>query len=93
MTHVDFFIYSKHFDCETFISSHYFRLLANLIAFTFYLLILPTSFGSSEDDYYTLLGVEKGADSRDIRKAFKKLAVTKHPDKNKVIKFYQLVLN
>ncbi|XP_077298577.1 dnaJ homolog subfamily C member 10-like [Arctopsyche grandis] len=58
-------------------------LLSNLIAFTFYLLILPTSFGSSEDDYYTLLGVEKGADSRDIRKAFKKLAVTKHPDKNK----------
>ena len=33
-------------------------------------------------DYYDLLGVAKTADSREIRKAFKKLAITTHPDKN-----------
>ncbi|CAJ0963827.1 unnamed protein product, partial [Mesorhabditis belari] len=35
------------------------------------------------DDYYEILGVQKDADDRTIRKAFKKLAIQKHPDKNK----------
>jgi preprotein translocase subunit Sec63 len=50
-----------------------------------YLLLLcltPTTFGS--EDYYELLGVKKDADNREIRKAFKKLAVSMHPDKNQV---------
>ncbi|CAJ0577647.1 unnamed protein product, partial [Mesorhabditis spiculigera] len=34
-------------------------------------------------DYYEILGVAKDADDRTIRKAFKKLAIQKHPDKNK----------
>lgn len=38
--------------------------------------------GNEEKDYYELLGVEKTADSREIRKAFKKMAITMHPDKN-----------
>lgn len=34
------------------------------------------------DDFYDLLGVSRGASDKEIRKAFKKLAITKHPDKN-----------
>lgn len=33
-------------------------------------------------DYYELLGISNDADSREIRKAFKKLALAIHPDKN-----------
>ncbi|CAI2295959.1 unnamed protein product [Caenorhabditis sp. 36 PRJEB53466] len=35
------------------------------------------------DDYYELLGVERDADDRTIRKAFKRIAIKKHPDRNK----------
>ena len=33
-------------------------------------------------DYYKILGVEKKATQDDIKKAFRKLAVRYHPDKN-----------
>jgi len=33
-------------------------------------------------DYYKILGVEKGANADEIKKAFRKLAVKYHPDKN-----------
>jgi curved DNA-binding protein len=37
-------------------------------------------------DYYKVLGLEKTASQDDIKKAFRKLAVKYHPDKNPVIK-------
>ena len=39
----------------------------------------------SKQDFYELLGIERDASHKDIRRAFKKLALSMHPDKNQVI--------
>lgn len=39
-------------------------------------------FDPNETDYYRMLGVGRSADNREIRKAFKQLAIHLHPDKN-----------
>ncbi len=53
-----------------------------------YLLIIclnffPTSISSNED-FYQLLEITKSATQRDIRRAFKRIALEKHPDKRTV---------
>ena len=62
-----------------------------------YLLIICSSlFPSlilSNEDFYQLLGVTKSSTQRDIRRAFKRIALEKHPDKRTVNnKFYGIVL-
>ncbi|XP_014614550.1 PREDICTED: dnaJ homolog subfamily C member 10-like [Polistes canadensis] len=47
------------------------------------IIFLTIIYLTSAEDYYDLLGVSKSADQREIRKAFKTIAVTHHPDKNK----------
>ena len=46
--------------------------------------LLAAVFSAESSDYYDLLGVSREATTREIRRAFKQLALTMHPDKNPV---------
>lgn len=46
------------------------------------LVILLVAVWAENRDFYKLLGVNREATTREIRQAFKKLALTMHPDKN-----------
>ena len=55
------------------------KLIVSLLIFNS---ISLSVFGS--EDFYDLLGVSRDATKSQIRRAFKKLAIEKHPDKNPV---------
>jgi preprotein translocase subunit Sec63 len=50
---------------------------------TFLLASLVLIILAANADYYKILGVKKSASDAEIKKAFKKLSLKYHPDKNK----------
>ena len=71
--------FSVYVYIQIFSSSNYIHLVRDL----FLISVIFLNCCCAGDDYYELLGIPKSASSKDIRKAFKRLAVKHHPDKNK----------
>ena len=66
--------------------------LVLLVTAAFSILVIDLALAK---DYYKILGVPRDANGRQIKKAFRKLAVKYHPDKNKAkdaeVKFREVV--
>jgi len=57
--------------------------LTNVMVLAFFCGVVHfTDVCSAKKDYYKTLGLEKGASDKQIKKAFRKLALKYHPDKN-----------
>ena len=56
--------------------------MAFLVVIVVLSLCLETAVVAGEEDYYKLFGVSRDASKKEIKKAFRKLAIQYHPDKN-----------
>jgi len=56
-------------------------MFSKILSFLLIFLLIPNIFCG--EDYYKLLGVQRSASKAEIRRAFKKLSLKYHPDKNK----------
>lgn len=55
----------------------------------FFFIVQLALYCVAEESFYNILNVSNNADTKTIRKAFKKIAILKHPDKNPVY-FFQI---
>ena len=57
-----------------------------VIAFSYSMLsdnlIIPVVKAEENRDFYKILGIKRSANDKDIKKAFKKMSLKNHPDKN-----------
>jgi preprotein translocase subunit Sec63 len=51
--------------------------------FSIFIFLSIIVIASSSKNYYRILGVSKSATLKQIKKAYRKLAITNHPDRNK----------
>jgi len=58
-------------------------LLCTALILYLFFVYAKASENNKKKDYYEILGVERDATTKDIKRAFRKLAIKYHPDKNK----------
>lgn len=62
---------------------HSFYISKRILLISIAIILLLPLLALCSEDYYQILGLKRGATEAQIKKAFKKMAIKYHPDKNK----------
>lgn len=62
---------------------HSFNISKRILLLSIVMICLLPLLALCGEDYYQILGLKRGATEGQIKKAFKKMAIKYHPDKNK----------